>query len=207
MQNQSELRCFQHCDRSTNIICFDVPEHCPLCGKNTSETESRIPPYILPSPIAAAVKWPRSLVLKPTDGDFLCDFTKTSNLHIGVTDSTGTVYDFDEYGLHVGSPWLRCIQVPVLSPGDIDISDWDNILFHYAKPNNWTQTRYHEMNNNCFDFVLGFLRSIPHLATIPSLSNKRTFCDDFVVRKTMKISQYISLYKQVLQNGSVCQKT
>ncbi|CAH1775894.1 unnamed protein product, partial [Owenia fusiformis] len=95
---ERKILCFQHCER-TNILCFDLPEVCNICGENIEDTGLRIPPYRIKSPFSTAADNGCSIVIKPTVGTFLNDYTKSANLHIGITTSTGAVYDFDENGL------------------------------------------------------------------------------------------------------------
>lgn len=64
------LRSFQHCKKDIDLVCFRLPEMCPLCGHSTS-TGCRIPPFVLTSPLSSSQEAPHSVVLKPTHGDFL----------------------------------------------------------------------------------------------------------------------------------------
>ncbi|XP_059156668.1 MKRN2 opposite strand protein-like [Physella acuta] len=106
-----DLRSFQHCKKDVDLVCFTLPELCPLCQQSTSTTEMRIPPYLLPSPFCSSKKTLCSVVLRPTCGDFFRGYSRTCNLHIGVTDSQGYVYDYDEKGLHQRSIWPECLVV------------------------------------------------------------------------------------------------
>ena len=69
--NSLKLRCFQHCRKDTDLVCFRLPERCPLCGEDTAMTPCRIPPYILPSPFVSSGAAPRSVVVRPTNGTFI----------------------------------------------------------------------------------------------------------------------------------------
>lgn len=66
-----DLRSFQHCKKDVDLVCFTLPELCPLCQQSTSTTEMRIPPYLLPSPFCSSKKALCSVVLRPTGGDFV----------------------------------------------------------------------------------------------------------------------------------------
>ncbi|KAK7476114.1 hypothetical protein BaRGS_00032668 [Batillaria attramentaria] len=199
-----DLKCFQHCDRSTNILCCVVPIACPICQQDTSTTPMRIPPYILPSPFVASSVAPCSLVLKPTTGDFIRDYTSTANLHIGITDTRGRCYDFDEEGLHVGNTWPHCLAVPVTTSGATSPA-WDQHLTAFADPFRWNPQRYDEADCNCFDFVLQFLHYMGLQGNFSAgvLASKQAFCEEFLLQRTAKATQYIHLYRRVLKDGHV----
>ncbi|KAH9513560.1 MKRN2 opposite strand protein [Bulinus truncatus] len=201
--NYQDLRSFQHCRKDTDLVCFLLPEHCPLCHEPTATTECRIPPYILPSPFSSSLKFKRAIVLKPTLGDFIRCYTRACNLHIGITDDKGLVYDFDEDGLNQRSVWPEVLLVLSCQLGETEA--WDKTLRHMCLQQAvWSKQRYHEHHWNCFDFVLNFLIHLNYPELIgPSLMSKADFCDIFLVGKTKKAEQYIHLYRQALQNGCV----
>ncbi|XP_025082690.1 MKRN2 opposite strand protein-like [Pomacea canaliculata] len=207
-----QLKCCQHCDRNTNIVCLVVPVCCPICQQNTAATQMRVPPYLLPAPFISSTDAPCSLVLKQTVGDFIKDYSSAVNLHIGVTDTRGVCYNFDEDGLHMGETWQQCISIPLLSmpavSGHISSSDWDDRLHIFASPLQWHRQRYHDADCNCFDFVLQFLRFLQchrfqNIDGTDVLSDKKVFCDIFLTQQTAKAAQYISAYRRILQEGFV----
>lgn len=182
-QVPAKLRSFQHCRRDTDIVCFRLPEWCPLCGQATAATPCRIPPYVLPSPFVASTLAPRTVVVRPTNGTFLNDYSSSCDLHIGLTDSSGHVTEFDERGLTEASLWPECLvvlscpratpQQPPLTRSLTDPSSgldpnptlgfesWDVALSHLtAQPCRstlWDKSRYNEQTWNCFDLVLHFM--------------------------------------------------
>lgn len=194
------LRSFQHCKKDIDLVCFNLPVRCPLCGQSTSITESRIPPYVLPSPITSSQTSPRSIVLKPTDGDFLRNYDKACNLHIGITNNQGQVFDFDENGLKVSSEWHSCLTVSDLGRPD----EWDSALQYICSLSLWTPCRYNEISWNCFDFALNFLNLLKSLKISRGSSmTRKEFCNDFLVEKTKSAEQYIHLYRQATTDGFV----
>ncbi len=56
-------------------------------------------------------------MIKPTKGDFLLDYQNRSNLHIGITDSKGSVVEYDVEGIHAdrSQEWGRCVVLDGLS--------------------------------------------------------------------------------------------
>ncbi|KAK0063634.1 MKRN2 opposite strand protein [Biomphalaria pfeifferi] len=198
-----DLRSFQHCRKDVDLVCFLLPEYCPLCHQSTATTESRIPPYVLPTPFCSSLNLKRSIVLKPTHGDFIRSYTRACNLHIGVTDETGQVYDFDEKGLNQRSVWSECLAVLTCNMDQAFV--WDQTLDMLSHQIHlWDKKRYHENQWNCFDFVLTFLSNLDHSYQIgPAPLSKEDFCENFLVKKTKKAEQYIHLYRLASQNGCV----
>ena len=89
-----------------------------------------IPPFALPSPFMRARDYPASIVIKPSKGSFLTDYSNKSNLHIAVTDSRGQVVEFDQSGLRRGgisqsgarTDWSQCLVVN-LGESDPGVAD------------------------------------------------------------------------------------
>jgi len=74
--------------------------------------------------------------------------------------------------------------------------------------------RYAEDSNNCFDFVLQFLRLFLHTfsaevqddnprLTWNVISSKETFCSMWVLPQTRRAARYILLYRRLLSEGFV----
>ncbi|KAL4220389.1 MKRN2 opposite strand [Mactra antiquata] len=202
-----EIRCFQHCERDQNILCFSIPHQCPVCGHDTRTTQLRIPPYVIQSPFTDAQCTQCSIVIKPTVGHFLHEFTDKSNLHIGLTDSQGTVYEYDERGVTVGdTTWNYCLRVILHSVDGVTSPDWDRILKHCVNERLWKQEYYDESLHNCFDFVLFCLRKMGLDRDIPCLIDRSLFCQQLIIPETIKAGKYISLYREIVKNGLVVQK-
>ncbi|KAJ8321947.1 hypothetical protein KUTeg_000418 [Tegillarca granosa] len=204
MEEPPAVKCFQHCDRQTNILCFMLPHVCPLCGEDTLNTESRIPPYQIPSPFVNARQHACSVVIRPTTGTFLRDYENNSNLHVGVTNSRGDVYDFDEEGIHVNNAlWENCIAIPIIQTTNTVCQNWDTDLVLMSQNVSWSKKRYNEVNYNCFDFVISFLRHV--LPKWKIHENKTRFCEEFILPHTAKVAKYIGIYRNVQKHGYVCQ--
>ncbi|XP_041363017.1 MKRN2 opposite strand protein-like [Gigantopelta aegis] len=204
-EDTKSLLCFQHCDRHTNIVCFMVPEVCPLCHQNTALTESRVPPFRLSSPFTSSLQSSCCIAVKPTNGTFTRNYTTSANLHVGITDSHGRMFDFDEEGLHRDSVWPECLTISLLPMTGLDSRQWDMRLHQYVNPMVWTAYRYNEEHKNCFDFVLGFLHWLNLHHTFPEFSDKQSFITHFLLKRTTKVGQFISMYRQVEQFGFLCQ--
>lgn len=191
--------------KNNNILCFMVPAICPLCGDDVLTTPSRIPPYIIPCPLVNAKNHPCSVIIKPTIGTFLQNYTNQSDLHVGVTDSSGCTYDFNENGINIGLSWQQCVVIQMLNDDYNLKSRWDSVLKQISRSPAWHQTRYDEQRHNCFDFVLTFLQSCDLQRSMPAIQNKHTFCQEIIIKQTHKAAVYISLYRKIQQNGFLIQ--
>ena len=136
---EKPILCYEHCENS-RTFCFRVPDFCELCQKSTSNTPFRTPPFQMPSPFKPSSDHPCSLVIKPTQGDFLTHYDKNSNLHIGITNSSGHVYEYDERGLTYNNShsWTRCLGIPMLKNGH---EFWDDMLQDSVHSNSWTRNK------------------------------------------------------------------
>lgn len=198
-----EIHCFQHCNKTKNILCFTVPPLCPLCGADTTQTEMRIPPYLIESPFTNGSYTQCAILVKPTIGHFLHSFDNSSDLHIGVTDSRGYIYEYDERGVTVGRDgWSCCLSIEL---SDIDMKSWDTKLSRIWTGSNWTTDMYNEVTHNCYDYVLEFLRTIGLQCVYQCLRNRVEFCQELIVPRTSKAGKYISLYRDISKDGFVVQ--
>lgn len=67
-------------------------------------------------------------------------------------------------------------------------------------------TRYAENEHNCYDFVLEFLALMQLEESLPCIATKTDFCREMVLPQTIKAAKYISLFRQLLHEGTViCQ--
>ncbi|KAL5013283.1 hypothetical protein ScPMuIL_007553 [Solemya velum] len=202
-----KVKCFQHCDKNYNILCFQLPFICPLCRRNVSCSESRIPPYSIPSPFGDAMSSPYSVLIKPTYGSFIRDYENSSNLHIGITDSKGVAYDYDEEGIHVNSlSWNQCVVIPLSKALIAGVQDgWDNNLYQFSRNHRWSTDWYRDSSHNCFTFVLQFLHHMDINRLMPCVASRSEFCKEQIVPHTTRAAQFIGLYRQIEKEGFVIQ--
>ncbi|KAK2177740.1 hypothetical protein NP493_582g02029 [Ridgeia piscesae] len=195
------IMCFHHCQTDASLLCLSLPPVCPLCEGEVYTTPMKVPPFRLPSPFLHSTEAPYCVVLRPTHGTFLEDYSNAANLHVGVTNSRGAVYDYNEKGVNRSlEGWDQCVCVPVLQQYDEKcIALWDQKLEQHSAYNTWHPERYSQTDNNCYDFVLGFLRLLELQDTIPAIASRPEFCDQFIVPKTTEAARYISLYRKLRQ--------
>ncbi|CAB4066565.1 KPNA5_6 [Lepeophtheirus salmonis] len=205
---EEKILCFEHCRVQT--FALTLPEKCTQCRTKLTECSMNIPPFEVPSPFSKARDYPCSVVLKPTQGDFLKDYRNGTNLHIALTDSRGTVVEYDEEGIHQDrtKQWNRCIVLDLCDISSELTSDpdwgeyWDMILYEFLSASPvWTVDTYDELNHNCFEFVLSFLRALKQNPFSSLSRNKVKFCERFILPKTTVAAKYIALYRKIIQSG------
>jgi len=202
MEEEKPIFCLEHC-KGNKIFGFKIPSRCPYCAEDLSTCELRIPPFRVPTPFTSGKNSPCSIILKPTKGDFLTDYKKADNLHMGVVSSQGIVYEFDTTGLRFDrtSTWERCLAIKNLHNMDHDSASWsqywDFTLNVVAGQENWKKIRYDEDRNNCFSFVLAFLRALQSPQLNVYVKDRRLFCEKFILPKTAFAAKYITLYRKL----------
>ncbi|XP_034950104.1 MKRN2 opposite strand protein [Chelonus insularis] len=157
MNNSFPILCFKHC-KSKSVFCKTIPDTCPLC--NCSLSESYIEPFVLPYCCKKAADDPPSIVLKPTQGTFCNDYNLSKDMHIGIVNSIGHLYEFDHRGITVNnfSDWLDCIVVHII-PESWYIH-WDQTLFSLIENNKWNSCNYNVQSMNCYNFIIEFLQKL-----------------------------------------------
>jgi len=213
LERRSSILCFEHCGARVFSL-GRLPSNCPSCQVNLLHCDLKIPPFAVPSPFKRAVDYPCSIVVKPTKGNFLDDYTNKSNLHIAVTDSRGQVYEFDRAGLRMDRTfdWENCLVLD-LAGADPQVEDivqdpdwgeyWDLCLNQTSAKHIFTRDMYSEDDNNCFNFVLTFLVSLNQTPFTGWAESKVEFCQRLILPKTVMAAKYIMLYRKVKGNGGM----
>ncbi|XP_037921962.1 MKRN2 opposite strand protein [Hermetia illucens] len=162
-------------------------------------------PFRLPYPFIRASQYPCAVVLRPTTGDFLNDYNNSTDLHIAVTTSKGTIVEFDRNGLQRHSDksgqssWSQCLLVENVPEPWHEL--WDEVLLQICKQPNWTTDDYNEEAYNCYTFVLTFLQAVGYSALSKDAENKTYFCEKYIVPRTTTAGKYISLYRKIRDYG------
>jgi len=193
------LMCFQHCVKNVNVFCFVLPALCPMCGEDLSTADLRIPPFRVALPFSTASNNPHHVVLKPTNGNFLRDYKNGQLLHVGLTDSRGRVYEFDERGLTCddANGWTQCLAASIRRLEPCDIDEIDRILSTTVSSPAWKAEKYNEELYNCFDYVL----YVVNAASSGQPSSKTSFVSDLICPLISKAMQVVALYRATDKNG------
>ncbi|XP_066948813.1 MKRN2 opposite strand protein isoform X2 [Macrobrachium rosenbergii] len=174
--------CYQHCQG--RLFAFSLPAACPLCRVNLENEPLQIPPF--------------------------SDYKSTHDLHIGVTDSEGRVFEYEQEGLHSDytSSWSQCLAIPIISDSSNRLDPvwqeyWDFTLNTLAKDPVWCEERYDETSFNCYSFVVEFLQRLaPPGLEVKTLS-KTSLCSQLFLPYTIPAAKYISLYRSLLKEKVV----
>ncbi|NXY87509.1 MKROS protein, partial [Alcedo cyanopectus] len=132
----------RHCGAA--IFCRRAPERCPLCGHPLSGAGLSAAPVRLPSPFRHGHRQPRTFLLRPTAGTFLGGYDGNGDLHVGITNSNGVVYNYSAEGVvREAAGWEQCISVPLVQP-DVHglLQHWDELLEEFSMGETWLPHRY-----------------------------------------------------------------
>lgn len=192
MASDSKILCFQHCCRK-NVFCKSVPEICPIC--HVQIIDYKIIPFLIPYPYKNAAYEPHSIVVKPAHGNFLNDYHIVNDLHIGVTNSEGIVFEYDKVGLVVNdySKWMNCIAINIIPSSWIN--HWNETLKIMIKDPKWKSENYDEVSMNCFNFVIEFINNLKYINT--NFIDKETICENLILPKLGDALTYNSLFMKL----------
>lgn len=193
MSVDPRIICFKHCS-STSVFCKEVPERCPLC--NSTISDYVLQPFRLPYPFVRADECPVSVVMRPSRGDFLNDYKITADLHIGIVDSNGHVYEFDTPGVIINdiSNWQNCLALKIVT-GSAWTDHWDGTIDTICKDDKWSSKNYNQETLNCFNFVLEFLKQLKYKDAV--FSSKEEFCSNFIIPKIQDALKFVTIYRRL----------
>lgn len=141
----------------------------------------------------------RRLLLRAAGArDFLRGYDGNSDLHVGITNSNGVVYHYDEEGIHRDETgWEQCISIPLVQPDMFELLEqWDKLLEEFSVGEAWLPHRYDEDAHNCYTYALAFINSI--LTTLGKQQmSKSEFTEKFVIPHTKRASKYITLHQEL----------
>ncbi|NXJ70891.1 MKROS protein, partial [Rostratula benghalensis] len=189
----------RHC--RADIFCRRPPPRCPACGRSLRDAGLSAAPLRLPSPFRHGHRQPRAFLLRPTAGTFLGGYDGKSDLHVGITNSHGVVYNYNEEGIHrAESGWEQCISIPLVQPDMFELlQEWDKLLEEFSVGEAWLPHRYEENDHNCYTYALAFINSILTTQGKQQMS-KSEFTEKFVIPQTKKASKYITLHQELTAN-------
>lgn len=205
-EENDPILCFQHCCDS-NILCLRLPDQCPICLQSLASTSLKIPPFRLPTPFVNSKDHPFALVIKPTLGSFLDSSSSvlTDDLHVGVSDSDGKVYDFDEDGINRSvNGWNQCLAVSVTNKAEYKLTAlWNAKLQEFISSTHWIAEKYDEQNHNCLSFAVEFMCYMGLDKNINSLKDKTSFCRDILLPKSKEAIKYVQIYEKLCTEGGI----
>ncbi|XP_062441434.1 MKRN2 opposite strand protein [Rhea pennata] len=191
----------RHC--GPDIFCRRPPERCPACGRPL-RGGGALPdaPVRLPSPFRRGHRQRGAFVLRPAAGAaFLGGYDGKSDLHVGITNTNGIVYNYDEEGIHRDETgWEQCISIPLVQPDMFGLlHQWDKLLEEFSAGEAWLPHRYEEHDHNCYTYALAFINSVLTAQGKQQMS-KSEFTEKFVIPQTKRASRYITLHQELTAN-------
>ncbi|XP_024941220.1 MKRN2 opposite strand protein [Cephus cinctus] len=195
MNSDPGILCFLHCS-SKSVFCKKVPEKCPICQEFLSTF--MLEPFRLPYPFVNAADNPNTIIIMPSQGDFLNNYNASNDLHIGIVNSNGTIFEYDKNGLVIDDnlKWQCCLAFKIIS--ESWESHWDNAIDIISKDSKWSVTNYNENTNNCFSFVIAFLKKLVYKDF--EFTNKEDICKMLILPKIQDALRYISFYRKLKES-------
>ncbi|XP_043563899.1 MKRN2 opposite strand protein isoform X1 [Chiloscyllium plagiosum] len=190
---------FRHCGK--DIYCFNVPEQCPICGQSLLGRRLEDAPVSIPNSFVDGHHEKCSFLIKPTKGSFLRDYDGRSDLHVGISNTSGVVYNYIETGVQRdGCGWEECVCVPLVQPDMYSlINQWDIYLEQFSTADLWLPNRYNEYEHNCYSYALTFINRVLAAQSKRQLS-RTEFTERFVVPQTKRASRYITLHRELCRS-------
>ncbi|KAE8298954.1 MKRN2 opposite strand protein MKRN2 antisense RNA 1 MKRN2 antisense gene protein 1 [Larimichthys crocea] len=157
-------------------------------------------PVSLPSPLTNGHKSSCCLLVAPAHDNFNRDFDGTSDLHTGISNTTGVVYNYTRGGVRQDhSGWERCVSVPLVRPDMFHLlAQWDQYLDRFSDGPMWDPAwhRFHDDDHNCFTFCLLFINGVLAAEGRSSLS-RDAFTSTFILPRMRRVSKYSTLYRHI----------
>jgi len=179
------------CTCGKMMFGWDTAAQCPACGQ----------PRVLEQGLCGIhesglrLPQPRSLVVRPTVGPF-SRLTRDTLLHVGVADSSGRVWHFDERGVHaMDAAFGLSLSVPLR---DAASTTFDAVLAAHARE--WTMhKRYHPIHSNCYDFAVAAMNALQ--AGGRSDHTKYSVARSFVQPLLARFEGYQAVFRALVQAG------
>nr|XP_012327685.1 MKRN2 opposite strand protein [Aotus nancymaae] len=191
---------FNHCEKY--IYSFRVPQCCPLCQQDLGSRKLEEAPVSIANPFTNGHQEKCSFLLRPTQGTFLREYDGRSNLHVGITNTNGVVYNYSAHGVQRdGAGWEQSISIPLLQPNMYGMMEqWDKYLEDFSTSGAWLPHRYEEDHYNCYTYTLMFINCVL-MAEGREQLDKSEFTEKYVVPRTRLASKYITLYRAIQEHG------
>eukprot|EP01047_Picozoa_sp_COSAG01_P103714 COSAG01_NODE_33139_length_569_cov_2.293617_1_plen_146_part_01 len=102
---------------------------------------------------AVGVSQPHCICIRMSTGSFV-DYTSTSILHCGISNSNGLVFHFDETGYH-RDHWEECVSVPLSG-----VSSIDSELRAWQASCEKQGLKFDYDTNRCLHYAVGLLNRV-----------------------------------------------
>ncbi|KAK5934736.1 hypothetical protein CgunFtcFv8_015103 [Champsocephalus gunnari] len=187
-----------HCQ--VQVFCLQVPGACPSCGEDLRERRLQEAPVSLPSPFSNAHKTSCCLLVAPAHNNTTSEFDGTSDLHTGISNTEGVVYNYTRAGVvRALSGWERCVSVPLVRPDMFPLlNQWDQYLQNHSEGPSWDPAwhRFDEQHQNCLSFCLSFVNRVLAAEGREALS-REAFTQTFILPRVQRVQKYLFLCRHL----------
>ncbi|XP_076124004.1 MKRN2 opposite strand, tandem duplicate 1 [Alosa pseudoharengus] len=205
---------FNHCEKAIYrfpVVNVDMGgpgenefKQCPICSE-TLMFDLLNAPVSIPSPFVNGHKVPCAFGIGSVHGPSFLGEWHDTELHVGITDSTGVVYNYTLSGLQRDEHgWEKCVCLQLVPPWREHLKHtWDKELEQFCSLSTWAPERFHEereFGSCCYGFALAFINHIRTLEGKPSLSREE-FTGTHILPRVKTVSKYIRVYQEISQNG------
>ncbi|KRX00054.1 hypothetical protein PPERSA_07251 [Pseudocohnilembus persalinus] len=185
---------------------------CPICSQNL---QSKL---IYKNPIQNPRK--NSIIITTSNKKLdPISYSQTDILHIGISDSKNNITHFwnqykTDYNLEQNKFWENSISIPIKpeenlenlenlenfnnNVNNLDDEDFDQILQISLQFQKQNYPRYHQFNNNCFDFVARFLSEIQFQQQF--FWSKENLAESVIKPHIKQLEKFCQIYKIFNQN-------
>jgi len=169
-----------------NTFAFDDSETCSQCNAIVHSVQHRCP--------VSSQSSGKSIVIKPTIGSF-ATYNERMFLHCGISNTSGIVFNFDEQGAHK-ELWKDCLCIGLNTSNWTD-EQWDKELTKHliSEMERSRKSRYHQLNNNCYDFVLRFLNTIQFGGH--ASHTKESIVKQYVEKPVQVFESFFEIHKRI----------
>ncbi|KAI4891574.1 hypothetical protein NFI96_016572 [Prochilodus magdalenae] len=177
---------------------------CPVC-QETLVFGLLEAPVALPCPFTNGHKAPCSFVIGANDGPAFLREGHDTELHVGVANSQGLVYNYTLTGVQIDEQgWEQCVCVQLVPPWrESLLESWDKELQLFSSLPTWAPERFHEereFGSCCYGFALTFINHMRSLDGKDALSRDE-FTGSQVLPRMKRASMYIKVYEEVQRHG------
>ncbi|XP_059924922.1 MKRN2 opposite strand protein [Gadus macrocephalus] len=194
----SSVVMFLHCGKQ--MVCHEVPELCPLCEEPILGSRLEEAPVSLPSPFCNGHTTSCCFLLAPALDAYRA-FDEKSELHTGISNSKGVVYNYTHLGVVKDETgWETCIRVVLVQHDSYSLRDqWDKYLESYSGGALWDTnwTRFDAVTHNCYTYCLGFINRVLEVEGRGPLTPEQ-FTERYVLPRTTRAHRFNGLL-QVLK--------
>ncbi|KAK3536523.1 hypothetical protein QTP86_013852, partial [Hemibagrus guttatus] len=167
---------FRHCGKdiysfsksyATLNQCGSEGNVCPVC-RNPLVFGLLDAPVALPSPFTNGHETQCSFLLGAKEGPWYLGEWRDTELHVGLSDSKGLVYNYTLSGVQRDeNGWEQCVSIQLVPPYRKDLTQlWDKELNLFSSLLSWTPERFHEereFGSCCYGFALTFINHMRSL--------------------------------------------